>query len=119
MMNNEIVKLLNGLDGYMGKMGQPQMSASRVAKEKTDEKSAEGGRDHPKGEHWFAFVRLRSPLLAFFWGGGGPKCGMWGADRGIGSQSVALCREMSPCVALCRFAPRKFFPDGMGYVENS
>ena len=90
-MNNEIVTLLNGLDGYMEKIGRPQVSDSRVAKEKAAAKTVQKAKVGPPS---FGFVRLRSPFF-----GGGAKCGMWRTDRRIGGQSVAWCR----------FASQKFF----------
>jgi len=79
-MNNEIVTLLNGLNGYMEKIGRPQVSDSRVAKEKAAAKTVQKAKVGPPS---CGFVRLRSP----FFGGGsemrnvengpqnwGPKC---------------------------------------------
>ena len=94
-MNNEIVTLLNGLDGYMEKIGRPQVSDSRVAKEKAAAKTVQKAKVGPPS---CGFVRLRSPFF-----GGGER------NAECGERPAELGAKVSLGVAWCRFASQKFF----------
>jgi hypothetical protein len=121
MMNNEIVKLLNGC---MEKWANHRCRPAAWPEKKLMKRVRKAAKTIQKGERWFGFVRLFSggrgaevrpqPFLRKGWVLAQLANVEWGAivaPRNWGPK----CRLVSPCVAS---QPKSFFPDGMLSMEQ-